>query len=299
MISSKPLVIALFGPTASGKTELGIELAKYFQTNIHNIDSRQIYIGMDVGTAKPTKKQQNEIKHFLIDLQQPTLKMNVKDFQDIATKSIDLEINNGRRPILVGGSGLYMNSITKGFITPEVPPQENLRKQLEKLEQEECWCLLKSCDPDITKRIKKEDKIRTIRALEVFYSTNQPISSQRSSNPPPWNIVELGLDREDLNERINQRAKSMFSNGIIEETKILIKKHGLELPLLKTIGYHQATLLINNQMNIDEAISQTVSKTQNFAKRQRTWFRNKNNPHWLNTKNPLKDAIIKIEAALG
>ena len=299
MFSSKPLVIVLIGPTASGKTELAIEIAKYFQINIHNIDSRQIYRGMDIGTAKPTKEQQKQIKHLLIDIEYPNKPINVKEFQEIATRSINHEINQNKSPFLVGGSGLYMNSITQGFVTPNVPPQEFLRKQLLLLGQEYCWQLLKTCDPQTSKKINSEDKTRTIRALEVFYATGQPMSLQQSKNPPPWNVVELGLDREDLHQRIERRAQLMFNNGLIEETKYIISRYGQDIPLLKTIGYEEANLTLRNIYSINKAIEITVNKTINFAKRQRTWFRNKNNPFWLDNKNPLKDAIIKIESLLS
>ena len=146
------------------------------------------------------------------------------------------------------------------------------------------------------KKINSEDKIRTIRALEVFYSTGQPISLQQSMKPPAWNILELGLDREDLHQRIERRTQFMFNNGLIEETKYIIKKYGKNLPLLKTIGYKEANLMIENIYDINKAIEMTVNKTINFAKRQRTWFRNKNNPFWLDNKNPLKDAIIRLES---
>ena len=298
MFSSKPLVIVLLGPTASGKTDLAIDLAKYFQINIHNIDSRQIYKDMDIGTAKPTQKQQAIIKHFLIDIVNPSQNINVKKFQEIATKSINKELQKKTHPFLVGGSGLYLNSIINGFITPEVPPQDLLRKQLLKLGQYECWDLLKLCDPIAAKSINFADKIRTIRALEVFYATGMPISSQQFKNPPPWKVLELGLDRADLKERIFSRSKYMFNNGIIEETKKIIKKYGSDLSLLKTIGYSDAQSVLERNLSIDNAIQNTTLKTINFAKRQRTWFRNKNNPAWLDTKNPLKDAIIKIESAI-
>tara|TARA_Y100001978_G_scaffold202103_1_gene222175 strand:+ start:1124 stop:2023 length:900 start_codon:yes stop_codon:yes gene_type:complete len=294
----KPLVIVLIGPTASGKTELAIDLAKYFKLNIHNIDSRQIYLGMDIGTAKPTKEQQKVIKHYLIDLQAPNQQLNVKIFQEIAQKSINKELKKGITPFLVGGSGLYMNSITQGFVTPEVAPQEFLREQFIQLGQEQCWHLLKLCDPSVIQKIKYEDQNRTIRALEVFYSSGQPISSQQSKKPPPWQVLELGLDREDLRERILQRSKNMFNGGIIEETKELISEYGNELSLLQTIGYKEAYHVIQKKYNLEKAIEITTRKTINFAKRQRTWFRNKNNPYWLNNKNPLKDAIIKIESAI-
>ena len=298
MNSSKPLVIVLIGPTASGKTDLSIEIAKHFNMRIHNVDSRQIYKEMDIGTAKPTATQQKLIKHYLINLTNPDQSINVKEFQEIATNSINNQISQGLHPFLVGGSGLYMNSIINGFITPEVPPQNFFRNKLSKLGQKKCWELLQICDPISVQKINAEDKNRTIRALEVFYTTGKPISIQQSINPPPWRVLEIGLDCNDLNERILKRTKIMFKNGIIEETKNLINKYGIDLPLLKTIGYQEAINVIKNNQKIIDAIEITSKKTINFAKRQRTWFRNKNNPYWLDNKNPLKDAIIKIQSAI-
>jgi len=299
MSSHPPNVIVLIGATASGKTELAIEIAEYFKTNIHNIDSRQIYKYMDVGTAKPSAIQQKKIKHFLIDIEEPMNHMNVKQFQAIAQKSIKRELKRNKLPFLVGGSGLYMNSITKGFFVPDVPPQNHLRRQLEKLGQRECWELLKNCDPISTQKINFADQIRTIRALEVFYVSGKPLSTQKSQKPPDWRILELGLNRDNLKERILQRTKNMFFNGIIDETKHLMAQYGSNLPILETIGYREAKNILNSNLTIDEAIELTTTKTVQFAKRQKTWFRNKNNPIWLNNKNPLKDAIIRIESFLG
>jgi len=295
----QPHVIVLIGPTASGKTELAIEIAEYFKTRIHNIDSRQIYKSMDIGTAKPSEKQQKKIKHFLLDIAEPINPINVKQFQEIAQKSIKREIKKNNLPFLVGGSGLYMNSITKGFFVPNVPPQNNLRGQLEELGQKECWELLKKCDPISTKKINFADHIRTIRALEVFYVTGKPLSTQQFKTPPEWKILELGLDRDDLKERIFKRTKNMLSSGRIEETNHLISKYGFDLPILETIGYREARDVLKNNSTIDKAIELTATKTIQFAKRQKTWFRNKNNPLWLNNKNLLKDAIIKIESFLN
>ena len=254
---------------------------------------------MDIGTAKPTKSQQREIKHFLIDIEDPNKRMNVKEFQEIATKSINREINENLTPLLVGGSGLYMNAIIKGFKTPEAAPIAELRKKLADLGQEECWGLLKLCDPQATQKIHFADSIRTIRALEVFYSTGVPISSQQYKDPPPWKILELGLDRENLSERILFRTKKMFKEGLIHETQKIIDQYGIHLPLLNTIGYQQTCEMLKNNLDIENAIKLTAKQTKNFAKRQRTWFRNKNNPIWLDPKNPLKDAIIRIESELS
>ena len=299
MSSYKPHVIVLIGPTASGKTELAIEIAEYFKTHIHNIDSRQIYKSMDIGTAKPSKKQQKKIKHFLIDIEEPINPINVKKFQEIAQQSIRRDIKQNNLPFLVGGSGLYMNSITKGFFVPDVPPQNNFRRQLEEIGQEKCWDLLKNCDPLSTKKINFADHIRTIRALEVFYVTGKPLSTLKVQKPPNWRILELGLDRDNLKERILQRTKNMFLSGIIDETKQIISQYGSELPMLETIGYREARNVLNDNLTIEKAIELTSTKTIQFSKRQKTWFRNKNNPIWLNNKNLLKDAIIKIESFLG
>ena len=298
MSSYPPHVIVLIGPTASGKTELAIDIAEYFKTRIHNIDSRQIYKSMDIGTAKPSENQQKKIKHFLIDIEDPTNPINVKLFQEIAQKSIKSEIKKNNLPFLVGGSGLYMNSITKGFFVPDVPPQNNLRLQLEDIGLKECWELLKNCDPISAKKINYADHIRTIRALEVFYVTGKPLSTQQFKTPPEWKILELGLDRDDLKERILQRTKNMFLTGIVEETRNIISQYGSDLPMLETIGYSEAKNVLYNNITIDKAIELTTTKTIEFAKRQKTWLRNKNNPTWLNNKNLLKDAIIKIESFL-
>ena len=191
-----------------------------------------------------------------------------------------------------------MNSITKGFFVPDVPPQNDLRRQLEKLGQKECWELLKNCDPISTKKINFADHIRTIRALEVFYVTGKPLSNQKIQKPPEWRILELGLDRYNLKERILQRTKNMFLTGILDETKYLISQFGSDLPILETIGYREARDVLNCKLTIDKAIELTSTKTIQFAKRQKTWFRNKNNPIWLNNKILLKDAIIRIESFL-
>ena len=294
MQPNKPLVIALMGPTASGKTDLAIDLAKSLNSNIHNVDSRQIYIDMDVGTAKPTIEQRQQVNHFLIDLCYPNKPINLHNFQSIAISSMKKEFKKQNLVLLVGGSGLYLQALTRGLNPPAVAPQKFLRDQLEKIDKIERHNLLMFCDPISAKRIHPEDKIRTIRALEVFYATGKGFSKQTHFNPPPWNILELGLNPANLNTRIQRRTKKMYQNGLIEETENLIIKYGNDLQLLKTIGYGEARSIIKGTINTEEALAITIKRTCQLAKRQKTWFRNKHNLKWLNYENPLKEVLSYI-----
>ncbi len=299
MPKKQPLVIVLLGPTASGKTELAIEIAQQLNLSIHNIDSRQVYVGMDIGTAKPNKEQLLKIHHYLIDLKQPNQPITLKEFQSFAQESLNQTINATDMAFLVGGSGLYLKAITKGLLPPAVPPQQDLRKQLGKLGQNVCFELLKSADPKSAKRISRADYVRTQRALEVLYSTGRPMSLQQGSNPPPWRILEIGLNPNNLRQRIAQRTEKLYKNGLIEETRELQDKFGSDLPMLQTIGYKEALEVIQNKSSINEAISITNRRTRQFAKRQRTWFRRQHNPHWLSDEEPLREAVALIKTVLG
>lgn len=290
----KPLVIAIMGPTASGKTELGIDIAKIINSNIHNIDSRQIYIDMDIGTAKPTKAQQKQVKHFLIDVCLPSKPINLHDFQSIANKSIERDLKTQGLTLLVGGSGLYLQALIGGLNPPAVPPQRFLREQLNKIDKIELHELLKSCDPCAAEKIHQEDSIRTIRALEVFYATGTMFSKQKTRKPIPWRVLELGLNPDNLTTRIQLRTEEMYKKGLIEETEDLIKKYGNDLQLLKTIGYGEARSIINGKINYEEALEITIKRTCQLAKRQKTWFRNKHNSKWLDDENSLSQALSSI-----
>ncbi len=299
MQDKKPLVIALMGPTASGKTDLAINMAKALNLNIHNVDSRQIYIDMSIGTAKPTEEEQKKVRHFLIDLCLPSNPITLHDFQSIASTSMENDFKKQKIVFLVGGSGLYLQALIGGLEPPAVPPQEFLRNQLIKIEKKERHELLRSCDPVAANKIHPEDSRRTIRALEVFYATGSSFSNQKNLNPPPWNILELGLNPQDLNRRIQNRTKKMYQNGLIEETEDLIIKYGNDLELMKTIGYKEARSIINGEINYEDAIEITTQRTSQFAKRQKTWFKNKHNPKWLNDENPLSDALSSVYKVLG
>ncbi len=248
MQPSKPLVIALMGPTASGKTELAIDIAQKINSNIHNVDSRQIYIDMDIGTAKPNSDQQKEVQHFLIDLCLPSKPINIHEFQLIASRSIEKELKKHKVILLAGGSGLYLQALIGGLNPPAVSPQKFLRNQLYKINKIERHELLKCCDPISAEKIHPEDSIRTIRALEVFYATGEMFSKKKTVIPPPWNVLELGLNPGNLNKRIEKRTKEMYKNGLIEETENLVIKYGNDLQLLKTIGYREARSIINGEI---------------------------------------------------
>ena len=299
MQPKKPILIALMGPTASGKTALAIEIAKVIKSNIQNVDSRQIYIDMNIGTAKPTPEEQSKVHHYLLDLCPPTKPITLHEFQSIAASSIKSDLKKQKLVFLVGGSGLYLQALIRGLRPPAVPPQKNLRIQLMKIEKMERHQLLRSCDPEAAKKIHPGDSVRTIRALEVFYATGKTFSQQKKLNPPPWKILELGLNPENLKARIHERTIKMYKNGLIEETKNLIIKYGNDLPLLETIGYGEAKSIINAEKNYDEAVELTIQRTCQLAKRQKTWFRNKHNLKWLNDDKPLKEALSYINKFLG
>tara|TARA_B100000131_G_scaffold296591_1_gene314604 strand:- start:15 stop:908 length:894 start_codon:yes stop_codon:yes gene_type:complete len=295
MKNKQPLVIVLMGPTASGKTDLSIEIAKTLNLDIHNVDSRQLYIGMDIGTAKPTRSQQSLIKHFLLDLRQPNDPITLHEFQKEAIISLQKNLNEKKIGFLVGGSGLYLKSLISGLVPPAIPAQHILRHQFKAIGQKTCHQLLQHCDPIGAKKIAPADISRTIRALEVFYATGKTMSSLQSIKPPPWRFLELGLNPKNLNERIAKRTRHIFENGLLEETQKLIYKFGRDLSLLKTIGYKEALKVLEGTSSIEEAIAMATVRTNQFAKKQKTWFKGQHKTKWLNEKNPLSEALSLIE----
>ena len=219
MSSTKPLVIVLLGPTASGKTKIAIDLAEKLKVNVHNIDSRQLYIGMDIGTAKPTKQQMERVKHYLVDIRKPNEPISFKEFQEAAQSSLEKSLQEKSMAFLVGGSGLYLKAITSGLRPSAVPPNKSLRQQLNEIGQKGCYQLLKSSDSKASERIAPTDAIRTQRALEVLYATGESITKQEGADPPKWKILELGLNPKNLRQRITNRTNQLYMNGLIQETE--------------------------------------------------------------------------------
>jgi tRNA dimethylallyltransferase len=294
-LPAAPLVIVLLGPTASGKTVLAIELARRLDLAVLNVDSRQLYTGMSVGTAKPTAAQRAMVRHELLDLRPPDQPLNLQEFRAHAEPLLAAELEGRGVALLAGGSGLYLQAIVRGLQPPAVPPQPGLRSQLADLGQSTCHQLLQAADPAAAARIAPGDPLRTQRALEVLYATGRPLSAQQGQVPPPWRVIELGLDPPDLRQRISDRTRQLYEDGLVTETRELISRYGVDLPLLNTIGYGEAKALLAGELNEQEAIGLTASRTRRFAKRQRTWFRRQHRPIWLQDPDP----SAQLEAALA
>lgn len=279
----QPVTIALMGPTASGKTDLALELAEALDLAVISVDSRQLYRGMDVGTAKPTAAQRRRVRHELLDLRDPDQPINLQEFSQLAQAAIAAEHRRRGVALLVGGSGLYLQALLAGLTPPAVPPQPALRAQLAALGQPLCHGLLARADPTAAARIMPADAVRTQRALEVLYATGRPLSSQQGQRPPAWRILELGLNPPDLSQRIHRRTRRMYQDGLVEETAALLERFGPTCPLLDTMGYAEARQLLAGELEHAQAIALTERRTRQYAKRQLTWFRRRHQPLWLGT----------------
>jgi tRNA dimethylallyltransferase len=291
-------LIVILGATATGKTSLAIALAKYLNSAILSADSRQVYRHFDIGTAKPNLEERQEVPHYLIDIAEPDTTLTLADYQQQAQTLIAKFHAEGVTPILVGGSGLYIKAITAGLKIPRVPPQPELRSQFEELGQNYCYQVLQQVDPVGATKIHANDQIRTLRSLEVFYVTGQPLSSQQGEQPPDYPIVQIGLDCEDLDayrKLVSDRTEQMLQDGWIDEIRDLQACYGADLPLLKTLGYGEMSDYLANKTDLETAKLLTVTHTCQFAKRQRTWFRGSGNGdlpiHWLRSGSSWEQAI--------
>ena len=291
-------LIVILGATATGKTSLAIALAKNLNSPILSADSRQVYRHFDIGTAKPNLEERQEVPHYLIDIAEPDTTLTLADYQQQAQTLITKFHAEGVTPILVGGSGLYIKAITAGLKIPRVPPQPELRSQLEELGQNYCYQVLQQVDPLGATKIHANDQIRTLRSLEVFYVTGQPLSSQQGEQPPDYPIVQIGLDCEDLDayrKLVSDRTDQMLQDGWLDEIRDLQTRYGEDLPLLKTLGYGEMSDYLANKTDLETAKLLTVTHTCQFAKRQRTWFRGSGNGdlpiHWLRSGCSWEHAI--------
>lgn len=275
----KTSLIVICGATATGKSGLALELAQRLNTMIISADSRQVYREFDIGTAKPSLSEQQLVPHYLIDICDPKETLTLAQYQEKAQYLIN---SSASIPLLVGGTGLYIKSIVKGLKIPRVAPQPELRQQLQELGQRQCYDILSQIDAIAANKIHANDEVRTLRALEVFYVTGIPISQQQGENPPPYPILQIGLDcsAEDLEKRIEQRTEKMIEMGLIQEIENIINKYGWELPLLDTLGYREIKEYLKDKTSLEQSKKKIILHTRQFAKRQRTWFRGDSDIEW-------------------
>jgi len=282
----KPLVVIL-GPTASGKTGLSLKIAKMFNGEIVSADSRQIYKSMNIGTDKIMPAQQEGIRHHLIDELEPNQEFTVSDFKRMAVKSIEEILRRRNLPILVGGTGLYLNTILQNYQIPRVPPQHDLRSQLQKYYEqygaEQLFKILQEKDPEAAARIHPNNIRYVIRALEINIAGNEPKVDKKAE--PLYEVFSIGIEwsRETLYERINGRVDELVHRGLVNEVKtLLMQGFDEKIPAMSSIGYQEIIQYIRGNCTLEEAVEEIKKNTRNYAKRQLTWFRHYKDVHWLN-----------------
>jgi tRNA dimethylallyltransferase len=303
MQSNKPYLILLVGPTAVGKTEIAIQLAERINSEIVSADSRLFYRGMDIGTAKPTREEQARVRHHLIDIANPDEILSLAVFQQKAREAIADIHARGKLPLLVGGTGQYVRAVTEGWKPPEVKPDERLRNELEKLEEEKgkdfLYEKLKSLDPEAAEKIDPRNVRRTIRALEVIMTTGKKFSEQRGQGESPYHLITIGLTRPrpELYARIDERIESMFANGLLDEVKgLLAKGYSSDLPTMSAIGYRECISVIEGKLSVDQAKVEMRRASRIFVRRQSNWFKESDpNISWLYAgEENIVDKIIAI-----
>ncbi len=306
-ITQKPKVVVVAGPTASGKTSLGIALAQHFGGEIVSADSMQIYKGMSIASAAPTKEERKQAVHHLVEFLEPDESFCVADYVALAKEKISDIVNRGKLPIIVGGTGLYINSLVDGIEFCEQKPDEKIRKRLEAeyegLGGEEMLCRLRKIDKQTAERLSASDKRRIVRALEVFETTGITISQQNElsrKNGKPYDEIMLGityLDREKLYERINKRVDLMIENGILEEAKLMSNKG---VTAAQAIGHKEFGEYFCGNCTLEEAKEKLKRETRRYAKRQLTWFRRDSRINWLynDSDDVFKKAVEIIERKL-
>ena len=304
----KPKILIICGPTASGKTKLGISCAKMFNGEIISSDSMQIYRKLDIGTAKPTKDELNEAKHHLVDIIEPNAEFSVGEYSKLAKEKIDNLIDKGKLPIIVGGTGLYIRSIIYPYTFAKTPKNQEIRdkylKILEEKGKEFLFEILKEKDVEASERIHLNDTKRIIRALEIAETsdntkTNLNCEDVKEMNYEPI-IIALDMPREELYERVNIRVDKMVEDGVLDEIKTLLKNNEISetCQSMQAIGYKEFFPYLNNATTLDEAIELVKKNTRNYAKRQLTFFRAFKDAKWFNPLTEEKEIYSYIKERL-
>jgi len=300
MSTKNKKLIVILGPTASGKSAMALNLAKKFNGEIISADSRQVYKGMDIGTAKPVKEERKKILHYLINIKKPNQIYTVGKYKRDAIGAINQTIKSGKMPFLVGGTGLYIKVLVDNLEIPRVKPDWRLRKSLElKIKNrglKNLYDELIKIDPEAAYIVDSQNPRRIIRALEVAIKTKKPFSQQRKKGECLFDFLEIGLSvsEEKLKEKIEKRADKMMKMGLVKEVKKLIKVYNKNLPTFDAIGYREIIDYLNKKHSLAEAIEKIKKNTWHFTKRQMTWFKKDERIHWVKNRQEAEKLVKKF-----
>ena len=299
-MDKKKTVVVICGPTASGKTSLGIKIANDINGEIISADSMQIYKDMNIGTAKPTKEEQSMAKHYLIDFVPPDKRYSVADFKNDATKTIKEIFKNGKTPIVVGGTGLYINSLVYNIdYNSEGEADLEYRNELEKKDIAELYEIAKKIDDEALNKISPNDKKRIMRIIEIYHSTGKTKTELEKEsikkNEYDYKIFVLNWDRQKLYERINLRVDMMINDGLINEVKKKKKKYDNFPTAFQGLGYKEVKEYLDGKLTKEEMIEKIKQESRRYAKRQITWFKRYKNAIWLDGENQDNEKIILEE----
>ena len=298
-MTEKPTIIVICGPTASGKTKLGIDLANSINGEIISSDSMQIYKDMDIGTAKPTKEERAQAVHHLVDFVSPDKRYSVADFKKDATEKIKDILKRGKTPIIVGGTGLYVNSLIYNIEFNEEKTDLDYRNSLEKIDIKELYEMAMKVDEEACKKISSNDRKRITRILEIFHTTGRTKTEleieSRKKVEYNYKVFVLNMDREILYDRINRRVDLMIEQGLIQEVKNLLEKYKEFPTAMQGLGYKEVKEYLDGKISKEEMIEKIKQESRRYAKRQLTWFRAYKDATWLDAKNKNNVEIILEE----
>lgn len=298
MYNEKKDVIVICGPTASGKTKLGIELARKLNGEIISADSMQIYKDMDIGTAKPTPEERLMAVHHLVDFVSPNQRYSVADFKKDAVKSIEDIISRNKIPIIVGGTGLYINSLIYNIDFKEEKTDLEYRKSLEEKSVQELYENALKIDPEALKKISENDRKRITRILEIYHTTGKTKTKleieSRKEVPYNYHIFVLSMDREILYDRINRRVDMMIKQGLIEEVQRVTREYDSFPTAMQGLGYKEVVEYLENKLTKEEMIEKIKQESRRYAKRQLTWFRAYKQAVWLDGIQKTAEENVQI-----
>ncbi|HSX58149.1 MAG TPA: tRNA (adenosine(37)-N6)-dimethylallyltransferase MiaA [Candidatus Saccharimonadales bacterium] len=284
-------LLVICGPTGTGKTDLALTLAKKFDGELVSADSRQVYTGMDIGTGKGARPKGGWVVNgtpiHLYDIRKPNEKFSLAEYQQLALEKINEIHSTGKLPILVGGTGLYIQAVTEGLNIPKFPPDQKLRGKLESRELPDLLSELEKVDPDYFEAVDKNNKRRVVRALEVFHQSGEPFSKLRSKYKVDFDILKVGLtsDREELYSRNDKRVEQWFEEGFVEEVKKLLKDYSPNLPAMTSLGYRQVAAYIKGSLGSEEAKQRIKFDYHGYIRRQLTWFKRDSSIYWYEIKS--------------